>query len=114
MSLVSRIKDLAQARKISLAELERATGISNGQIRKWDSSKPGIEKLQSVADYFGVSTDYLLERTDNPYGGLSTEQRKLTIEEAIDSVMSHDGKEVTENDREILKRIAEAYLDGKL
>ncbi len=37
----------------------------------------------------------------------------MTIEEAINSVMSHGGKEVTDNDREVLKRIAEAYLEGK-
>ena len=27
---------------------------------------PASDKLQKVADYFGVSTDYLLGRTDNP------------------------------------------------
>lgn len=28
--------------------------------------EPGIPELIAIADYFGVSVDYLLERTDNP------------------------------------------------
>ena len=28
--------------------------------------EPGIAELIAFADYFGVSVDYLLERTDNP------------------------------------------------
>ena len=41
-------------------------------------------------------------------------QRELTIEEAIRSAVSYKGKEVSENDKEVLTRIVEAYLDGKL
>ncbi|POZ56416.1 hypothetical protein LYSIN_01199 [Lysinibacillus sphaericus] len=64
MRLVERIKTLCKEKKITIAELERKTGISNGQIRKWDSSIPGVDKLEAIANYFDVSTDYLLGRTD--------------------------------------------------
>jgi hypothetical protein len=60
-----------------------------------------------------VSTDYLLGRTDNPSVLSDEQKREQTVEEALQSVMSYDGKEVTENDREILKSIIEAYLDKK-
>ncbi len=113
MNTYERVKKLAIARKMSIAELERVLNLSNGMISKWGKSKPNSEPLSKVADYFDVSTDYLLGRTDLPHGGLTNEQREMTIEEAINSVMSHDGKEITDNDREVLKRIAEAYLDGK-
>lgn len=65
MSLVHKIRELCKQRKITVAELERQTGISNGQIRKWDSVTPGIDKLEKVADYFNVSMDFLLGR-DSP------------------------------------------------
>ncbi|RXV42213.1 transcriptional regulator [Enterococcus faecalis] len=113
MSTYERVKKLAAARKMSIAELERVLNLSNGMVSKWSKSKPNSEPLSKVADYFDVSTDYLLGRTDLPHGGLTKEQREMTIEEAINSVMSHGGKEVTDNDREVLKRIAEAYLEGK-
>ncbi|MTD38013.1 helix-turn-helix domain-containing protein [Erwinia sp. CPCC 100877] len=66
MSLIDRIKELADSKKVTFAEIERKTGISNGQIRRWDSSSPKIENVQKVADYFDVSTDYLLGRTSVP------------------------------------------------
>ncbi|WP_195515515.1 helix-turn-helix domain-containing protein [Enterococcus dispar] len=67
MTLIERIKEAAKNRGIhSLAEIERQTGISNGQIRRWDTSSPKIDNIQKVAELLGVSTDYLLGRTDNP------------------------------------------------
>jgi len=60
---VAKIKMLCAEEKITIAELERKTGISNGQIRKWVAATPGIDKLQTIADHFKVSTDYLLGRT---------------------------------------------------
>ncbi|GGC85864.1 helix-turn-helix domain-containing protein [Enterococcus wangshanyuanii] len=66
MSLTYRIKELADQKKVTFAEIERNTGISNGQIRRWDTSSPKIENIQKVADYFDVSTDYLLGRSNTP------------------------------------------------
>lgn len=66
MSLISRIKDLADKKHVTFAEIERTVGISNGQIRRWDTSSPKVENIQKVADYFSVSTDYLLGRSDSP------------------------------------------------
>lgn len=44
------------------ADLAKATGISTGLISQWKnrSQQPSAKKLQIIADYFGVSTDYLL------------------------------------------------------
>ena len=64
MSLVSRIKDLADERNVKFAEIERDIGISNGQIRRWDKASPKTENLEKIANYFQVSTDYLLGKTD--------------------------------------------------
>lgn len=46
-------------------ELSRNTGISSGNISDWKSgrSKPGLESLLKIADYFNCSIDYLLGRT---------------------------------------------------
>lgn len=63
MNLVQRIKDLSDEKHITIAELEREAGISNGQIRRWGASSPKVENLEKVADYFNVSTDYLLGRS---------------------------------------------------
>lgn len=64
--LYSRIADLAMQKKMSLAELERKLGFSNGIISTWKKSNPSIDKVEKVANLFNTTTDYLLGRTDNP------------------------------------------------
>ena len=64
MTIIDRIKELANARNLSLAEVERRTGLSSGSITKWGKSSPSADKLEKVAGFFEVSTDYLIGRTD--------------------------------------------------
>ncbi|WP_287786259.1 helix-turn-helix domain-containing protein [Megamonas sp.] len=79
MTLVARIKELAQEQSLTLAELERKLNFPNSSIRKWDQQNPGINKIQKVADYFDVSTDYLLGRTDKRHYYDLTEKEKKDI-----------------------------------
>lgn len=62
--LVERIKQLAKERKVSMAQVERDLNFGNSTIRKWDESRPSIDRLLKVADYFNVSLDYLEGRTN--------------------------------------------------
>lgn len=64
MNVLEKIKELAAQHKISLAELERRTGISSGSITKWGKSSPSIDKIEKIARFFGVSTDYLIGMED--------------------------------------------------
>lgn len=61
-TIKDRIKALADARGIALAKLDAELGFGNGTIGKWDRYAPSSDKLQKVANYFEVSTDYLLGR----------------------------------------------------
>lgn len=65
MDTVSIIKELAAAQGISLKQLALKLGFGENTIYRWNTKKPTIDKLQKVADYFHVSTDYLLGR-DSP------------------------------------------------
>lgn len=65
--LYTRIEELCEAREISITRLEKECGFSNATIKKWkDTSIPGIDKVQKIARYFNVTTDYLLGITDIP------------------------------------------------
>lgn len=44
----------------SIAQLERSLELSNGSISKWAKSKPSPEALTKVANFFNVTSDYLL------------------------------------------------------
>lgn len=60
MTVYERIESLRKERKISQGNLEKELGFSNGSISKWKTSMPKPERLQKIADYFGVSVDYLM------------------------------------------------------
>ena len=60
--IFAKIAQLCKEKGISVAKLERETGISNGTISRWGTSSPTVDKLSRVADYFGVSVDSLIGR----------------------------------------------------
>ena len=60
--MLEKIRQLCIEHKTTISNLERETGIANGCIRKWISTAPTAENLAKVADYFGVSVDFLLGR----------------------------------------------------
>lgn len=62
-TLYERIKLLAKATGKTLKVVESDLGLSEGNIKKWKKHLPSCNSLIAVADYFGVSIDYLLNRT---------------------------------------------------
>lgn len=63
-----RIKELRKQRNITQLKLAMDLHTTQNTISRYESGErePGISELVKLADYFGVSVDYLLERTDNP------------------------------------------------
>ncbi|MGL9999658.1 MULTISPECIES: helix-turn-helix domain-containing protein [Enterococcus] len=77
MNAKDRIKQLAIQQKITIAELERKLNIANGTIGKWDKQNPSIEPLKKLADYFNVTTDYLLGRDTSKLQKADPEEEKI-------------------------------------
>lgn len=63
-SLTNRIRDLAKKKGISIRKLETELGFADKTISAWDTHRPSIDRAAAVADYFGVSIDWLLGRDD--------------------------------------------------
>ena len=82
ISLVNRIKELADQHGISIHRLEVETGCSNRSISKWDEHTPSIEKVKAVADYFGITVDELL--------GVETPEATYTPADLEDLRFLHD------------------------
>ena len=61
-----RIQDLRMRKNITQAELGEAISVSRDVIAKWENGDREIKasNLVAIADYFHVSIDYLLCRTD--------------------------------------------------
>lgn len=59
-TIYDRIKNLADEKGMSVAEVERKSDIGNGIIRRWDKSVPTADKLHKVAQTLGTTYEYLL------------------------------------------------------
>ncbi|EBF6195941.1 helix-turn-helix transcriptional regulator, partial [Listeria monocytogenes] len=85
MTLLDLIKKLCKKRGISVTMLENELGLPDNTIYQWKNRMPSVERLQVVADYFNVSIDYLLGRTDNPIIDSDIPPEAATLAAHIDS-----------------------------
>ena len=96
MNPYEKIQELTSERGISVRELEKRLGFSNGYFSKWKKVSPNSEGLQKVADYFNVSVDYLLGR-----------EEKISLAEKH-GVFAFDGEPVSDEEVEFLKSVLAA------
>ncbi|HJC22483.1 MAG TPA: helix-turn-helix domain-containing protein [Candidatus Eisenbergiella merdavium] len=68
----NRIKYLRQSRELSQVQLAQRLGVVKQSVSNWenDNIMPSVEMLKKIADFFEVSTDYLLGRDENKNGGI--------------------------------------------
>lgn len=117
-STLEKIKELAKKRGISLAKLEESLGYSTNYFYTLKTKTPNSERLQEIADYFHVSTDYLLGRTDNPAiakdsGTVMVDGQPIDIRTAAADTMLFDGKPLTEEDIDFLTAVLTAHFKSK-
>ena len=63
-----RLKELRTSRKISQVKLAMDLNLTQNSISRYENGEreADYDTLVAIADYFNVSVDYLLGRTDNP------------------------------------------------
>lgn len=64
-----RLKEIRKLKGISQLKLAIDLNTSQNTISRYETGErePGINELIKIADYFDISVDYLLERTNNPH-----------------------------------------------
>lgn len=80
MNIYERVMKLGSERNIDKTTLEKACGFSQNSINKWKSSTPSIDKIIKVANYFGVTVDYLL---GNPHKSHILEKMILPANKSV-------------------------------
>lgn len=78
--MVKNLKAIRHARGISQQTLANAMGITQQSINKYENHKiePDINTLIALADYFDVTVDYLVGRTDENNQPLSDSNSLLS------------------------------------
>ena len=65
--VVARIKGLMKEYGLNQVKLAEKVGVKQNTVSAWLSGKkePSIRSLWLIADYFDISVDYLIGRTEN-------------------------------------------------
>lgn len=111
--LGKRLKMLRSEKKITQEELGKVVNVTKVSISGYENGNrtPDTETLQKLADFFNVSTDYLLGRADTKnenksnglQGWLRTENEDLSeserdeLEKDIEDYLAHRRKRILEN-----------------
>ncbi|KXF74413.1 helix-turn-helix domain-containing protein [Enterococcus faecalis] len=114
--LFDRVKELCKKRGISISELEDNVGFGKNTIYKWKNQSPKAETLQKVADYFDVSVDYLLGRTEkkNYYDLTDKDERSIQkqLQSLIDDLSNGGALAFSKEDGEMSEETKEALISS--
>ena len=67
MGAYETIKKLCDERGIAVTALEKELGYGRGSIGKMRTSKASAARIREIADYFGVTSDYIYTGDDTGY-----------------------------------------------
>ena len=65
---------------VKSADVARATGISNMTFSDWKNGKstPKMDKIEKIAKYFGVTTDYMIgKKSEIPSASMADDHLEL-------------------------------------
>ena len=109
-----KVRELAKKRGLSLNQVEEKLGYSKNTLYSLKRQKVSSERLQEIADYFNVSTDYLLGRTDNPSIAKDTvttpDGRVVDLSNLRERVVLFDGKPLSDDDVDKIAQIIKLSL----
>ena len=112
MTVYERIESLRKSTGLSQGKLEKELGFSNGSVSKWKTSTPTPERLQKLADFFGVTVDYLMNgKEESPEEKKPTlsNNEELNVINDVDEIM----KRIRNNETVVLRFNGEDYSGGE-
>jgi transcriptional regulator with XRE-family HTH domain len=107
--MVARLKELRTKKNISQQRLAIELGISQQSVNKYEnhSIEPDIFLLIKIADFFGVSVDYLIGHSDVPRQLEVVQRYSLNSDEAL---LIEKYRQLTAAERESIALVMDNYL----
>lgn len=106
---------LLEQKGVRVIDVARATGISNSMFTDWKKGRytPKTDKLEKIADYFGVSVDYLVtgRETETDYY-LNDDARDLAqflFQNPEYKVLFDATRKVKREDLQVVKEIIDRF-----
>ena len=109
-----KIKELAKKRGKALGQVEEDLGYGRNTLYKIKNSTPNAERIAEIANYFNVSTDYLLGRTDNPViAGDNVTKTEIDLKKDAAESFFYDGHELNDEDLDLISSLLEARMRNR-
>lgn len=109
-----KVRELAKKHGLSLNQVEEKLGYSKNTLYSLKRQKVSSERLQEIADFFNVSTDYLLGRTDNPAISsdlvTTADGRVVDLSNLRERIVLFDGKPLSDDDVDKIAQIIKLSL----
>lgn len=117
-----KFKELCKARSVSVSKAATDIGLSNSTPTKWKNTNatPDSTTLSKIADYFGVTIDYLLG-TEKEKAPTLTKKDERDIAKDLERIMNDlehsedlmfDGKPMSEDSIESLRAAMKLGLEA--
>lgn len=114
--LGDRLKELREEREILSKDFAKIMNVEPSTVTNWEKGNrfPKEDVLIKLADYFDVSVDYLLGRTNekNNIKNIKIDKQisEITLGERVDSYLRENGINPDEMTEEQRKDIAEQFV----
>ncbi|PNL99928.1 helix-turn-helix domain-containing protein [Streptococcus mutans] len=110
-----RLKQLRLEAGLTQKEIANHFQTSPQSYAQWEKGlrTPSSESLKKLANFFNVSTDYLLGKTNLKHEIPEGEELEKELDKAIDNSVGYEGKPVSDRDRETIKRVLREYFSNQ-
>ena len=115
VDMKERIKNLCDSKGISMNKLEEILGFGKGYISKLGTTTPNTTKIKLIADYFGVSVDYIItgedSNPDTPYyiNDDAREMAQFMFENPEYKVLFDASRKVSKDDINVVKSLLDKF-----
>lgn len=108
MSFPARLLDLRQKKELTQNQLAELVNISRSALSLYELGKrePDFETLQKLANFFDVSVDYLLGRTDTKKFDLNIDNIAAMRSREIEGY-----KDYTKDEQDFLREFVKEYYE---
>lgn len=102
-----KIKELRELYKKTQDDLAKFLGVAPQTIYKYEKgiNEPDLKTINKIAEYFNVTTDYLLGRTDNP-----SEKKYKHLDNTLIGKVSTKIEKMDEDELELLDKLVDKLM----
>ncbi len=113
MGLYENVKEAAKSKGYSINKLEKELGFARSYISKFKNITPSADKIQKIADFLGVTSEFLMNGKTNETGLTPKDNRDIAkdLDNIMEKLTSGEDGPASYNGEEISPEAAELFRD---